>query len=139
MANTINMQDIMHLNLFSKITRVQTSYCFSYNNILMFCVPRNKLSQALGKQGENLKKMSDKIRKRIRIIAKPNGTEDAEDFFKKIISPAEYKEFKITDNEIIVTAGGKENKAILLGREKRRLEEMKKIMKNFFNKEYKVM
>ena len=133
------MQDIMNLNLFSKITRVSTSYCFTYNNILMFCVPREKISQALGRQGENLKKMSDRIRKRIRILPKPNNIDDAKNFFQAIINPAEFKEFKITDNEIIVTAGGKENKAILLGREKRRYEEMKKIIRNFFNKEYRVI
>ncbi|MEA3414337.1 MAG: hypothetical protein U9Q99_02325 [Nanoarchaeota archaeon] len=139
MTNTINMQDIMNLNLFSKITHVQTSYCFTYNNILMFCVPKNKISQALGRQGENLKIISNKIRKRIRIIPKPKDINDLKDFFQLIINPAEFKDIKVTDNEIIITAGGKENKAILLGREKRRYEEMKKILKNFFNKEYKVM
>ena len=138
MISTINMQDMRHLNLFSKITKVSTRYCFSYNNILMFCVPKSKVSQALGKNGENLKKMSDILKKRIRILPKPRGIEDAEAFIQGIINPVTFNGIEIKDNEIIVTAGP-QSKAALLGRHKRRLLEMQKIVKDFFGAEYKVV
>ncbi len=132
------MQDMRHLNLFSKITRVQTRYCFDYNNILMFCIPKSKISQALGKSGENLKKMSNILKKRIRILPKPRDIQDAEAFIRGIINPVTFNSIEIKNNEIIVNAGS-QNKAALLGRNKRRLIEMQKIVKEFFGIEYKVI
>ncbi len=138
MVNTLDMQDLRHLNLFRKITRLQTRYCFKYNEMIMFCVPKYKISQALGKGGENLKKISDILKKRIRIVSIPNGIEDAEAFIKAIIAPFTFKEIEITPDEIIVNAGT-ENKAALLGRNKRRFLEMKKIVKDFFKLNYKII
>jgi len=109
-----------------------------YNNVLMFCVPRSFVSQALGRQGENLKKLSDILKKRIRIIPIPGGIEDAKVFFSAVVAPVGFKEFEITPDEIIVTAGS-ENKAALLGRNKRRLLEMKIILKDFFKVDYRVI
>lgn len=132
------MEDLRHLNLFSKITKISTRYCFSYNNILMFCVPKFKISQALGKGGENLKKISDILKKRIRILPTPRGIEDAETFIQGIINPVVFNSIEIKDNEIIINAGS-QSKAALLGRNKRRLLEMQKIVKEFFGVEYKVI
>jgi NusA-like KH domain protein len=138
MVNTIDMQDLRHLNLFRKITKIETRYCFSYNEILMFCVPKHDISRALGRNGENLKKMSDILKKRVRIVPIPRGIEDAKSFIQSVIAPVSFKEMEITPDEIIVNAGS-ENKAALLGRNKRRLNEMKEIVKDFFKVEYKII
>ncbi len=137
MINTIDMKDLRHLNLFSKITRIQTRFHFSYNDTLMFCVPKSKISQALGRDNENLRKLSGIVKKRIRVLPKPRGIEDAKTFIQQIIAPVTFKEMNITPEEIIVNAGS-ENKAALLGRNKRRLLEMQKIVKNFFGLDYRV-
>jgi transcription antitermination factor NusA-like protein len=138
MVSTINMQDIRHLNLFAKITRIRTRYCFTYNDTLMFCVPRSKISQALGKNNENLKKISLIVKKRIRVIPLPKSIEDAKIFISAIIAPVTFKEMEIVEDEIIVT-GGPQNKAALLGRNKRRLGEMQRIVRDFFKLGYKVI
>lgn len=138
MVNTIDMKSLRYLNLFSKITRVRTRYFFSYNDILMFCVPKSQISKALGNRGENLKKISDILKKRIRILPIPRGVEDAEPFIKAIIAPVEFKEMNIIPGEIVVNAGP-QSKAALLGRNKRRLSEMQEIVKDFFKLDYKVI
>lgn len=121
-----------------KITKVQTRYCFKYNEIIMFCVPKSKISQALGRNGENLKKMSDLIKKRIRILPIPNGEENIKEFIQAIVAPVTFKEIELVPEEVILNAGP-QNKAALLGRNKRRLLEMKKIIKDFFGLEYRVI
>ena len=103
----------------------------------MFCVPKSKISQALGRDNENLRKLSGIVKKRIRVLPKPRGIEDAKTFIQQIIAPVTFKEMNITPEEIIVNAGS-ENKAALLGRNKRRLLEMQKIVKNFFGLDYRV-
>ena len=139
MVNTINMQDMRHLNLFEKITRVRTRFCFPYNEMVVFCVPKSKLAMSLGSQGSNLRRISEIIKKRIRILPMPRGPIDARYFIQSLISPATFKDMDVTDKEIIITAGGVQNKATLLGRNKKRLEEMKSIVKNFFNLDYRVV
>ena len=62
MVNTIDMQDMRHLNLFNQISRVRTRFCFKYNNTLIFCVPYLMLQKAIGENGteKKLKKKQGK-------------------------------------------------------------------------------
>ena len=137
MVTTISMQDMRHSNLFERITRIRTRYIFTYNDTLMFCVPKSKVSKALGRENENLKKISAILKKRIRVIPMPKGIEDAKDFISAVIAPVGFKEFHVTPDEIVVT-GGPQHKAALLGRNKRRLSEMQQIVKDFFRVDYRV-
>lgn len=137
MVKTIDMQGMRYLNLFEKITRVRTRYFFPYNNMIVFCVPKYLVLQALGKDKINLRKISEVIKKRIRIIPLPRGIEDARFFIQSIVNPVEFKDLEIKENEIILTAG-KQSKAALLGRNKRRLIEMQKIVGDFFGKEFRI-
>ncbi len=138
MVNTIDMQDIRYLNLFGKITRVNTRFCFTYNQILVFCVPKKLISKAIGRGGQNIKKINEILRKRIRIVPIPQKIQDAEDFIKAVVSPVTFKDLKVNDNELILTAGI-QNKAALIGRNKRRFLEMQKILKNYFGKEFRII
>jgi len=137
MVNTIDMQDLRHLNLFNGITRISTRFCFSYNEALIFCVPKKLVSKAIGEQGKNVKKINQILHKRIKIIPSPRGIEDVKIFFEAVISPTSFKDLEIKDNEIIITAG-MQNKAALIGRNRRRLLELQKIAKGFFNKELRI-
>ena len=138
MTSTFDMQDLRYLNLFAQITKVNTRYFFEYNNMLVFCVPRRLIKQALGQNAENLKKMSGIIGKRIRVVAQPNGVEDAREFIERVVSPLTFNDLEITTNEIIMNAG-RMNKALLIGREKRRLIEMQNIIKYFFKREFRII
>mgnify|MGYP006295846155 CR=1 FL=1 len=140
MANTIDMQDIRNLNLFSKITHVNTRFSFNYNNTIYFCVPKESLKKALGKNAENVKKISRIMGKRVKIIPSPENKEPEEikKFINKIISPVTAKEIKVSEDEIIIDAG-RESKAALIGRNKRRLNEMEQIVANYFGKGFKII
>lgn len=138
MTSTLDMQDLRYLNLFAKITKVDTRYFFEYNNMLVFCVPKKLIQKALGPNAENLKKMSSIIGKRIRVVAYPDEIENAREFIKNIISPLTFNDLEITADEIILIAG-KMNKALLIGREKRRLNEMKEIVKYFFKRDFRIV
>jgi len=138
MVNTIDMQDMRHLNLFSKITQIGTRFCFTYNETIFFCVPKQLVSRAVGEDGKNVKRMSEIIRKKIKIIPQPRGIEHAREFIQIVVSPVTFKDLEIKDEEIILTAGS-QSKAALLGRNKRRLLEMQKIVKGFFGKGFRII
>ena len=138
MVNVIDMQDLRYLKLFSKITRVNTRYFFMYNNMLVFFVPKNLVQKSMGEKAKNLKKMSEILKKRIRVVALPNNLKDLKGFIEAIIHPLTFQGLEIKENEIILSAG-KMSKAALIGREKRRLKEMQKIIKFFFKKDFKIV
>jgi len=138
MANTIEMEDLMHLKLFESVTKISTRHTFVYNNTLFFCVPKKDLSKAIGKEAANVKKINFIAKKRVRILALPTGENDIKKFIESIVSPIEFSELEIKPNEIILTAGN-QSKAALLGREKRRLKEMEKIIKDYFKKSFRII
>ncbi|MCF7910744.1 hypothetical protein K9L16_03665 [Candidatus Pacearchaeota archaeon] len=138
MTQTIDMQGLRHLNLFSKITKVNTRFSCTYNGAIIFCVPQKFVSRAVGEQGKNVKKISQILGKKIKILAAPQGIEDAEEFIKNLVNPIEFKEIEVNDDEIIIT-GGRANKANLIGRGKKRLGELQKICRDYFNRELRVI
>jgi len=136
MTKTFDMQFIRYINLFNKVTRIRANHCFSYNNTLVFVVPKMKVNEAIGKDNGNLKRLSSILLKRIRIIGEPKSQRDVEGFISVLISPIRYKTLEVVKNinsqeELIITAG-MESKAMLIGRNKTRLEELKNIVEQYF-------
>ena len=138
MVNTINMQDMRYLNLFGKVTRVNTRFCFKYNEAIIFCVPKPLIPRAIGAGGRNIRQISEILRKRIKIIPSPRGIQDVKGFIGAIVKPVTFNDLEIKDNEIILTAG-RQSKAALIGRNKRRFLEMQKIVKDYFGKEFRII
>ena len=138
MESTINMQDMRYLNLFEKLTRVQTRFCFKYNEFIIFCVPKNLVSSAIGPNGANVKRMAEILGRKIKVIPAPGGIYHAKQFIEAIVSPVRFKDINITDNEIILNAGS-QSKAALIGRNKRRFLEMQKIVSDYFGKDFRII
>tara|TARA_Y100000310_G_scaffold289183_1_gene315399 strand:+ start:7420 stop:7836 length:417 start_codon:yes stop_codon:yes gene_type:complete len=138
MIKTIDMKVMRYINLFSRISKVSPKHCFFYNDTLVFSVPKPKVQRAIGDNSANLKKMNEVIGKKIKVVAIPNGLKDAEQFIGTIVSPAQIKNVEI-DNGTLIINSAPQNKALLIGRNKRRFDEMRKIVKNYFGKELKIM
>lgn len=138
MGNIIDMQDLRYLNLFSKVTRIQTRHCFEYNGVIVFCVPRPLLSRAIGKGADNIRELNRIMRKRVRIVPLPRGIEDVKTFIENIVKPVTFNDLEVGEDEIVLTAGS-QSKAALLGRNKRRLLEMQEIVRDFFKKEFRIV
>jgi len=137
MVKTISMQDMRYLNLFSKVSHITTSICFKYNEAIVFCVPKPLVSRAIGEGAKNIKRLSEILRKKIKVVIQPSSIEDAKRFFGDVVSPVEFKDLEVKDNVIIITAGS-QSKAALIGRNKRRLLELQKIAKDYFGKELSI-
>lgn len=128
-----------YLNLFGKITRIDTRFYFIYNGTIFFCVPKDLISKAIGEEGRNVREMHNIIGKRIKIIPVPLGILHIKPFIETIVSPVTFKNVEVKGNEVILTAGNTQNKAALIGRNKVRLFEMQKIIHDFFGKEFRII
>lgn len=138
MVNTLDMQHLRYLNLFRSITKITTTFCFQYNEYLIFCVPEKLVSKAIGENGKNAKQLNNLLGKKVKIIPSPKGPDDIKNFVESIVSPNSFKDLDVTPEEVVIHSGGK-NKASLIGRNKKRLLEMKKIIKSYFDKELKIL
>lgn len=136
MTKTFDMQFIRYINLFSKVSQVPAKHCFVYNNMLVFVVPGFALEKAIGRDNENLKKVSNILGKRIRVVAEPKDEKDLKDFIRVIVSPVEFDNAQIivgeNGKEVVITTPGRENKAMLIGRGRARETELKDILEQYF-------
>lgn len=134
MAKTIDMQTIRHINLFTKVSKIPTKHFFTYNNVLVFGVPKAKVSQAIGKNATNVKKLNQILRRKIKIIAIPSkeNKESIKKFITDLVDPIELSNINVSDERIEINAT-RMNKASLIGRNRTREKELIDILKNLLD------
>lgn len=135
MAKTLDMKFIRYLNLFEKITRISVQHCFSYNSVIIFVVPEGIISRAIGEGGKNIKKLSEILGKKTKIVALPLGKQkrDIEKFILAIVHPIKFKDIEIDEEEKkVVINAGRQCKAALIGRNRSRMNEMQNILDEYF-------
>lgn len=132
------MQKMRYINSLNQVSNVQTSRCFDYNNTIIFAVSRPFMSKAIGIGAKNIRMLQEIFGKRVRIIAEPSGNHDAERFVRDVVDPIQFKSLEEKDEGFVLTAGS-QNKASLIGRNKRRLIELNQIMNDSFGKGLRIV
>jgi len=134
MAGVIDMQLMRYINLFSKITGVQTTKVFTYNNQIVFAVPKSKVSIAIGRGAVNARRLNEILRKKIKVVAMPaiDSNEGIAKFVEETVAPIEFNKIEVKENSVVVTAG-RQSKAALIGRNRTREKELADVLKNFFH------
>ncbi len=131
MGKTLEIQFIQYMNFFEKLIGLRTRHCFSFNGIIFFVVNPGFVRRAIGKNASNIKRLTEKLRRRVRIIASPSSTRDAEKFVCSLIYPIQIKRFIIEGNEASIIAP-REARAMIIGRNKVKLAELENILKEYF-------
>lgn len=133
---TIDMQMMRYINLLDRVAHVKTMKCYIYNNTIIFAVPKEIVGKAVGPAGINLKRMSEQLGKKIKIIAESDGNienmKGLKDFVADIVSPTQFSDIEIKNGMIVLNAG-MQSKAALIGRERRREHELQEIVKNAYD------
>ena len=142
------MRLMRYINLFGKISHVSTTDCFIYNNTIYFAVPKSLVYRAVGKHGENIKKLSELLRRKIRIISikkiydldkEQRKADLIRDFVKEIVFPVEFNSYNFKEG-VFSISGARESKAILIGRNRSREKELSEILQRTWGiKEFKVI
>jgi len=140
MARTIDMQQMRYINLFSKVSRIDPESSFKYNGQLIFLVAKKLVSQAIGKDATNVRKMSSIMGKRVKIIAFPNREDEKQvsSFIERLVEPIELMKVELKNDTIIINAT-RVSKANLIGRNRVKEQELNKILKDFFNLNLKIV
>lgn len=131
MINTIDMRLMRYINLFERVSNVSTKNCFVYNNVIVFAVPKAMVSKAVGKDGVNMKRLSEILRRRVKVVAIANEDADLHKFVSDVVDPITFNKIEIRDGFVIISAG-RANKAALIGRDRTREKELSNVLKNLF-------
>ena len=134
----IDMKLMRYINLLDRVSRVKTRRCFVYNNVITFAVPKVMMSQAIGPGAANVRRIQEQLGKRVKIVAEPSGVENAQEFVEGVVSPLRFKSLELRDGFLVLTAGST-SKAALIGRNKRRFEELRRIIMDNFGVELKIV
>ncbi|MFH1238065.1 MAG: hypothetical protein V1491_01370 [archaeon] len=129
----IDMQTMRYINLFERTTGVSTTKVFVYNNQIIFAVPKSKVSVSIGKGACNIKRMSETLSKKIRVVIMPAVDDEAEikKFVEDVVAPIEVGGVELKGGSIVVN-GGRQSKAALIGRNRVREKELGDVLKDFF-------
>lgn len=128
----LNNQTIGYINLVEKITKAKVKDCF-LNEEVIFIIEEGDMGKAIGKKGENVRKLRSLMKKKIRLV---EFNRDGERFIKNLISPINGNVYK-EDNEILVEVE-KRDKAMLIGRDRSRINRLKSIFNHYYKGEIRV-
>ena len=129
MGAKLDLKSIQCINIFSKITGVRTKDCFNYNNGIVFVVMPSLLPRALGEKGENVKRLGYMLRSRVKIMPASN----IDNFVRMLVMPVRFKRLLVEEDGTITIIAGQQSKASLIGRDKVRVNELEKILKQYYN------
>jgi transcription antitermination factor NusA-like protein len=133
MVGTIDMQFMRYLNMFNKVCRVETKYCFRYNNQLIFVVPMKKVSLAIGPQASKAKTLAQRLGRKIKVVGmtKELTKENIEKFITSIIDPITFNKLELKGKQVVII-GGRQTRASLIGRNRVREQELLKILNGIY-------
>ncbi len=127
-------QIIDYINLFETLTKATVKDCFVDNNVL-FIINEGYIGRAVGKKGKNVSMISRLLKKRIKLVEFNNNVEV---FIKNLIYPIQGKIYK-DNNLVCIELSNSNDKAIILGRNKKNLYELQNIVNKYFDVKIKVI
>jgi len=99
--------------------------------MIVFAVSKNDILKALGKNAVNVKKMSETLRKKIKVIEMPKEENGLKKFVTDLVAPVEFTNLEINDGVVSISAD-RQGKAMLIGRNRIREQELKDILEKAF-------
>ena len=130
------IETLGYIKFFENITKAHVKDCFiDKNNNLVFIVETDQASKAIGKKGVNIKTLSFKFQKRVKII---EYSKDPIQFIKNAVYPLKITDLRQEENIITIKSDSTQQKALLLGRDKQNLKALQNLVNKFFKIEVKI-
>ena len=136
MERRILSADLLKLmSMFENITRVSAKDCFENDATgqLVFIVPEGQLGRALGKGAQNIKKLSTRLNKKVRVLEyKP----DVKSFIKSLLLPLTVGDItEVTEGVYQIEPQDTQSRGLIIGRSGANLRNLEKMVRRFFNAE----
>ena len=131
-----NSEMIKLMMLFESMSGAKVKDCIS-NDKVLFIVGENDMGKAIGKNGANIKKFENKLKKKVKLA---EFSSDAAQFVRNLAYPAEIADVKNENGTITIHGKDANSRAMLIGRERQNLNHMTEIVRRYFDvKEIRVV
>lgn len=118
------------MSLFENLTQAELKDCFvDKNDNVVYVVKENQIAKAIGKHGSNVKRLSEVLNRKIKIV---EFNSNLLQFIRNMIHPLDIRE--ITQDGPIVTIVGNDvkTKGLLIGRGAQNLRSLESVVKRYF-------
>ncbi len=132
MAKRILSSELMSLiALFQAVTRADVRDCFvdETSSILTYVVEENNLGKALGKKAVNIKKLEQKLNRKIKVVEfKP----EVKSFIKSFLFPLKVSDVSDDNGIIKIIPADIKSRGMIIGRNASNLRNLEKVVQRFF-------
>ncbi len=126
---TFSMETIGYINLFERATNARVKDCLIEEGKLVFIVDEGEVGKAVGKNGINVKQLSEKLKKQVKII---EFNHDPIKFLGTLLYPAKPEEITQEDGKLIIKTHDIKEKGQIYGREKTNLKRIQDYFSKYF-------
>ena len=131
MRAKLDIKTIQAINLFERVTRIKASYCFSYNDKLIFLIPYSDMKRI---KLDHIRFLNSKFNSRIKVIPSPCEKNYSEIYrFVQALVPYPFRGLILKDKELIFSVPTTRAKAVFFGKDKYRIKQLADILKKFFD------
>lgn len=118
--------ELEYIQYFENMTHARVKDCIIEESNVIVVVETGNMGPAIGKKGENIKKIKNKTNKDISVV---EYSPDAKKFIQNLFAPAKLDEIQINDKEAIIST--KERKRVI-GQKGNRIKRARTLMKRYF-------
>ena len=123
-----NIDVMKFISLFESLTGAKVKDCI-LNDRVIFVIHENEMGKAIGKQGSNINRVENTLKKKIKLVEFNN---DVSQFVQNLIYPLKAKEMKEEDKIVTIYGEDTKSKGILIGRDRRNLNFINEVVKRYF-------
>ena len=127
---------IGYINTFENIAKIKVKDCYKSDDFLTFIVEPVYMTRAIGKNGSNVKRLSSLLRKKIRVVEFNN---DVIAFVKNLIMNVDSKIYKEDEGVVAIKITNNKEKGIVIGRDKKNINNLQNIVSRYFSVKLKVV
>jgi len=129
-----NEETLGFITLFEKVTQAKVKDFYCGDLRIIFIVNKGYIGKAIGKGGENIRKLTNMFNKKIKVV---EYNEDVKKFIENLIAPIKGKVY-IEEDKVVIEGRGARFKKEVLGRGRENLKEYQKITSKYFNYQLQV-
>ncbi|MDO8428314.1 MAG: NusA-like transcription termination signal-binding factor [Candidatus Diapherotrites archaeon] len=106
----LTKDELQYMNAFQAFTGVMARDCVILDDTIVFVVKEEEVGKAIGKNGQNVKSLSNRTKKKIQIIP---YCKEIETFIRQVFRENKIETVTRQDQELIVTTNNADKKKIL--------------------------
>lgn len=130
MEGKYDKKTLQQMKIFSDITDAPIKDCFEEDDKLYFIVEEGYIGQAVGKNGNKIKKIQNKLNKNVKVI---EFSPEPVEFIENIIYPLEADEIEEDDGVITIRSEKRKTKGRIIGRKGKNLNMVEDTAQRYFN------